>query len=91
MRVPCVACMSFIMATLTAQHVIIGIVCNGVDVWRRLGATFAFVGGHNGRRVHRQPFVWIHRHTEKSRVGLRKHDATLIHFIQFCMVDKLCF
>ncbi len=64
------------MGTLTAQHVIIGIVCNGVDVWRRLRAAFAFVGSHHGGCVDRQPFVWIHGHTEEAGVGLKKQHMT---------------
>lgn len=39
---------------------------------RRLGAAFALVGSNHGGCVDRQPFVWIHRHTEESGVGLRK-------------------
>lgn len=60
--------------TLTAQHVIVCIVCDGVDVWRRLRAPFAFVGCDHRGCVDWQPFVWIQRHTEESGVGLRKQD-----------------
>lgn len=60
------------MGSLTAQHVIICIVCNGVDVWRRLRAAFAFVGGDHRGCVDWQPFVWIHSHTEEPGVGLRE-------------------
>lgn len=63
--------------TLTAQHVIVCIVCDGVDVWRGLSAPLAFVGGDNGGSVDRQPFVRIHGHAEESRVRLRGtgHDT----------------
>lgn len=54
----------------TSQHVVVGIVRDGVDVRRRLGAAFALVGGHHGGRVDRQPFVRVHRHTEEAGVGL---------------------
>lgn len=57
---------------LTSQHVVVRVICDGVDVRRRLGAAFALVGGDHGGRVDRQPFVGIHRHTEEPRVGLRK-------------------
>lgn len=60
---------------LTSQHVIVCIICDGVDVRRRLGAAFALVGGDHGGRVDRQPFVGIHRHTEEPRVGLRKRGS----------------
>lgn len=56
----------------TSQHVIVGVVRDGVDVRRRLGAAFALVGGDHGGCVDRQPFVWIHRHAEEAGVGLRK-------------------
>lgn len=56
----------------TSQHVVVGVVCDGVDVRRRLGAAFALVGSNHGGCVDRQPFVWIHRHAEEAGVGLRK-------------------
>lgn len=61
-------------ASLTAQHVVIRVVCDGVDVRRRLGAPLALVGGDHGGGVDGQPLVWIHRHTEESGVGLRKEE-----------------
>lgn len=63
------------MNALTSQHVIVCVVCDGVDVWRRLGAAFALVGSNHGGCVDRQPFVWIHRHTEEPRVGLRTRHS----------------
>lgn len=57
---------------LTPQHVVVCIICDGVDVWGRLRAAFALVGGDHLGRVDRQPFVGIHRHAEQPRVGLRK-------------------
>lgn len=62
--------------TLTAQHVVICIVCDGVDMWGRLRAPFAFVGRDHGRRVDWQPFIRIDGHTEKAGVGLRKQVRT---------------
>lgn len=62
------------MCALTAQHVIVGIICDGVDVWRNLRAPLAFVGSHHRCGVDGKPFVWIHRHTEQPRVGLRKEE-----------------
>lgn len=56
----------------TSQHVIVRVVCDGVDVRRRLGAAFALVGCNHGGCVDWQPFVWVHRHAEEPRVGLRK-------------------
>lgn len=63
-------------ASLTAQHVVIRVVCDGVDVRRRLGAPLALVGSDHGGGVDGQPLVWIHRHTEESRVGLREEERT---------------
>lgn len=62
------------IGTLTAQHVVICVVCDGVDVRRRLRAAFALVGGDHRGRVDGQPFVRIHRHTEEPGVGLRKQE-----------------
>lgn len=62
------------MGTLTAQHVIVCIVSDGVDVRRCLRAPFAFVGSDHRGRVDGQPFVWIHCHAEEPGVGLRKQD-----------------
>lgn len=59
-------------ASLTAQHVVVGVVCDGVDVRRRLRAPLAFVGGDHGSRVDGQPLVGVDRHAEEARVGLRK-------------------
>lgn len=58
------------VCALTAQHVVVGVICDGVDVRRSLGAPLAFVGSDHGGRVDGEPFVWIHRHTEEPRVGL---------------------
>lgn len=63
--------------TLTAQHVVVGIVCYGVDVRWRFRAAFAFVSSHHRGGVDRQPFVWIHCHTEEARVGLRRPEDTM--------------
>ena len=57
---------------LTTQHVIVGIVCYGVDVGRGLGAAFAFVGSNYRGGVDGQPFVRVHCHTEEPRVCLWK-------------------
>ena len=62
------------LRALTAQRAIVGIVCDGVDVCRRLGAAFAFVVSDHRSCVHRQPFVWIHRHIEEPRVGLKRQE-----------------
>lgn len=62
------------MKTLTAQHVVVGVVCYGVDVRGHLGAALAFVGSDHGGRVDGQPLVWIHCHTEEPGVGLRKQE-----------------
>lgn len=59
------------MCALTAQHVIVGVICDGVDVRRSLRAAFAFVGSDHRGGVDGKPFVWIHGHTEKPGVGLR--------------------
>ena len=56
---------------LTAQHVIVGIVCDGVDVRRRLSAAFAFVASDHRGCVDGKPLVRVHRHTEEPGVGLR--------------------
>lgn len=69
-------CLCDCAVTLTAQHVIVRIVCDGVDVRRRLRAAFAFVGGDHRGCVDGQPFVWIHRHTEEPGVRLRKENMT---------------
>lgn len=61
-------------ASLTAQHVVIRVVCDRVDVRRRLGAPLALVGSDHRGGVDGQPLVWIHRHTEESGVGLRKEE-----------------
>lgn len=55
---------------LTAQHVIVGIVSDGIDVRWSLGATFAFVSSHYKGRVDGKQFIWVHGHTEQSRVRL---------------------
>lgn len=64
---------------LTAQHVIVGTVCNGVDVRRRLRAAFALVGSDHRSSIDRQPFVWIDCHTEEARVRLRKQEDMTQH------------
>lgn len=43
-------------------------------MWRGLRAPFAFVGSHHRCSVDGKPFVWIHRHTEQPRVGLRNEE-----------------
>lgn len=58
-------------AGLTAQHVIVGVVGDGVDVRRCLRASLALVGCHHGRRVHGQPLVGVDGNTEEPRVGLQ--------------------
>lgn len=62
------------IGTLTAQHVVVCVICDGVDVRWHLRAAFAFVGGDHRGRVDGQPFVRIHRHTEEPGVGLRKQE-----------------
>ena len=53
------------LGALTAQHVVVGVVSDGVDVGRDLGAAFALVGSHHWWRVDRQPLVRVHRHAEE--------------------------
>lgn len=57
---------------LTAQHVVVGIVGNGVDVRGGLGAPLALVGCHHRRRVDGQPLVGVDGDTEEPRVGLQR-------------------
>lgn len=54
----------------TAQHVVVGVVSDGVDVWRCLGAPLPLVGRHHGRSVDRQPFVGVDGDAEEPRIGL---------------------
>lgn len=61
-------------ASLTAQHVVVGVVGDGVDVRRCLRAPLALVGCHHGRRVHGQPLVGVDGDTEEARVGLQRGE-----------------
>lgn len=63
------------LASLTAQHVVVGVVCDGVDVRRRLRAPLALVGGDHGGRVDGQPLVGVDGHTEEARVGLERQEV----------------
>lgn len=56
---------------LTAQHVVVGIVGDGVDVRGCLGAPLALVGCHHRRGVDGQPLVGVDSDTEEPRVGLQ--------------------
>ena len=57
---------------LTLQHVDVGVVCNGKDVGRHLGASLATVHVDNLLSVNREVPVGINDDAEKARVGLNK-------------------
>lgn len=69
---------------LTLQHVPVSSISDCIDVrWAFLPSS-AFVHVNDLVCVNRQPFVWVHHHTEQSRVGLRiwvecPHDSTFVH------------
>lgn len=50
---------------LTAQHVVVGVVGDGVDVRGGLGAPLPLVGRHHGRGVDGQPLVGVDGDTEE--------------------------
>lgn len=56
---------------LTAQHVVVGVVSDGVDVRGGLGAPLPLVGRHHGCGVDGQPLVGVDGDAEEPRVGLR--------------------
>lgn len=57
---------------LTAEHVIVGIICHCIYMRRGLRAALALVGGHHSSCVDREPFVWVNGDTEEARVCLRR-------------------
>lgn len=62
---------------LTAQHVVVGVVCDGVDMRRSLRAALSFIGSNHRGRVDWQPFIWIYGDTEKPRVRLHTHTERI--------------
>lgn len=57
---------------LTAQHIIVGVVSDGVDMGRGLIAPLAFVGSDHIRRIDGEILIWVDCHTEQPRVGLQR-------------------
>ena len=56
--------------TLTLHHVPVGVVCDGVDVWRHLVAFLALIHLDDLFGVDGQHLVGIHHHAEQTRVRL---------------------
>lgn len=56
---------------LTAEHVVVGIICHCIYMRWGLGAALALVGSHHNSCVDREPFVWVNGDTEEARVCLR--------------------
>lgn len=57
---------------LTAEHVVVGVICHCIYMRRGLRAALALVGGHHSSCVDREPFVWVNGDTEEARVCLRR-------------------
>jgi hypothetical protein len=51
---------------LTAQHVIVGVICHCVYMRWGLRAALSLVGGHHRSRVDREPFVGVDGDTEEA-------------------------
>lgn len=58
--------------TLTLQQVGVGVVSDGVDVWRCFKTTPPFIRCYHLSGVDWQPFVRIDRHTEQTGVRLEE-------------------
>lgn len=61
-----------VKAALTAQHVIVGVICHRIYVGRGLRAALSLVSGHHRGRVDWEPFVGVDGDTEEPRVCLRR-------------------
>lgn len=57
---------------LTAQHVIVGIVCDGIDMGWGLATALALVSSDHRGSVDGQPLIRVHGDTEQTRVGLQE-------------------
>lgn len=60
---------------LTAEHVVVGIICHCIYMRWGLGATLALVGSHHSSCVDREPFVWVNGDTEEARVCLKRESS----------------
>lgn len=58
------------MPSVTLHHVPVGVVCDGVDVWRHLVTFLALVHVDDLFRVDGQHLVGVHHHTEQTGVRL---------------------
>lgn len=61
-----------VKAALTAQHVIVGVICHRIYVGRGLRAALSLVSGYHGGCIDREPFVGVDGDTEEARVCLRR-------------------
>ena len=73
-------------AWLTQKHVAKCLLCDGVDVWRKLMALLATVEVNNTLGVDRKHAIWVHYNTEESGIGL--HCSVYVCVCHVCERER---